>query len=133
MVLSGNLIRKANFVLLLATLFWGGGRLCQHVHAAEQENGLAATFTVGEQSDSTILSNVWLYVPANEPATPFVPPGKFQTVWRGFVSVDLRSDFTFTALLNGALKVEVNGAVALEGATNNALIKAPKAVRLNKG
>ncbi|HYE31629.1 MAG TPA: cytochrome c, partial [Methylomirabilota bacterium] len=99
---------------------------------AQDDAGLAATFTAGGQSDSTILSNVWLHVPAGEAPTPFLAPGKFQTEWRGFVSVDLRSDYTFTASLNGALKLEINGAVILEGATNGVLTAA-KPTRLNKG
>src|SRR3954468_3335149 len=65
--------------------------------------------------DVTTLPAVALYVPRGQSATPFLPAGPFQAVWTGFISVELRSEFSFSADLSGDLKLDLNGTRVLEG------------------
>ena len=99
------------------------------------EPGLKITFTVadGRKADTTTIPNVWLYVPAGKPPTPFLPGGKFTAVWEGFAAVDLRDSYTFQAELNGSLKLEVNGETVLEATSDGKTTDRSKRVRLNKG
>ena len=78
-----------------------------------------------------VLPNLWLYVEDGQPATPFLPPGKFTAVFEGSISGDLRADYFFKAEeLGGALKLEVNNAVVLDTKTPGAL---SGKVQINKG
>src|SRR5690242_15403751 len=81
---------------------------------AKPAPGLAVTYKVGEQTHVTTAPNVCLHVESGKPATPFLPSGKLATTWEGAINADLRGRFVFQADLNGALKVEINGAVVLE-------------------
>src|SRR6185437_9524452 len=107
--------------------------------AAEKfEPGLAATFTAldGDKvnaTDTAVLPNAWLYVPAGKSPTPFIPPGKFSAEWNGFIASEIRDNYTFQAELNGALKLEINGAAVLEAAAAGTNTAPTKPVRLNKG
>ncbi|MBI2947648.1 MAG: cytochrome c [Verrucomicrobia bacterium] len=83
--------------------------------------------------DVAALPNLCLYVPAGSPATSFIPSGRFTASWRGFVSVDLRSDYRFQAELNGEFKMEVNGVVVLEATGTGAASSPSRFIRLNKG
>jgi len=79
------------------------------------EPGLAATFTTADTSqpitsDVAVLPNIQLYVPAGQPPTPFLPGGQFSADWIGFISSEIRDNYTFQAELNGDLKLEINGA-----------------------
>ena len=96
---------------------------------------LSATFTAaeGKATDTAVLPNVWLYVPAGQPPTPFLPGGKFTAVWNGALASDLRSDWLFRAELNGTLKLEINGVVALEATGAGSASPLSQPVRLNKG
>ncbi len=78
------------------------------------EPGLAVTYTVGTASDTVGAPNVWLYLPAGQPPTPFLSAGPFTATWTGFISVDLRGDFLFKVEANGAVKVEVGTNTSLE-------------------
>src|SRR5207245_525138 len=107
-------------------------------HAAEPEPGLSVAFTAlaGDKvsaSDVTVLSNVWLYVPAGKPPTPFLPAGKFSAEWAGFVSSEIRDNYTFQAELNGGLKLEINGVVVWEASAKGTNAGPSNPVRLNKG
>jgi len=93
--------------------------------------GLAVTYAAGGASDLAVLPNVALHVAAGEPATPFLPVGKFTTTWDGLLSVDLRGDYQFIAELSGAVKVEANGAVVYE--SDGRSTEPSKSVRLSKG
>ena len=96
--------------------------------------GLAVTFTSGGITDATITPNLWLYRPEGLAITPFLPAGKFTAVWDGAIVAELRGDFTFRAILNSALKVEVNGATVLDVTGQDNQPTAPSAtIRLNKG
>jgi mono/diheme cytochrome c family protein len=108
--------------------------------AAESKNtntlaGLAVTFTAHEGGaiDKAVLPNIWLYVPAGQPPTPFLPGGKFTALWNGFVASDLRSEYRFQAEVSGGLKVEINGAVALEFTGQGEASPLSQPVKLNKG
>ena len=93
--------------------------------------GFTVTYGAGGANDLAVTPNVALYVTAGEPPTPFLPAGKFTANWEGLLSVDLRGDYQFVAELNGAVKVEANGATIYEsdGKSN----EPSKAVRLSKG
>lgn len=100
---------------------------------AENPPGLAVTFTAGATTDSVVAENVWLYVPAGQPASPFVAPGAFTAKWQGQIAAELRADFTFHAAFNGELRLTINDTVALEGKGEGDRPVTGKTVRLNKG
>ncbi len=58
---------------------------------------------------------------------------KFTAVWNGDLSVDLRSDYSFQAELNGELQLEINGATVLELSGDGNESTPSRPVRLNKG
>ena len=96
--------------------------------------GLVVTYTSDGKSDIVSAPNIWLYLPAGAPPTPFVPGGKFTAVWGGFINADLRGDFLFRAEVSGQVKLELNNAVVLEAiGDGHAPSAASKSVRLNKG
>lgn len=103
--------------------------------AEKAEPGLIATFhSPGDKAkDVTTTPNVWLFVEAGQPPTPFLPAGKFTTIWEGIISADLRSDYFFQAELSGNFKLEINGALALEATSAGGALPLSKAVQLNKG
>lgn len=102
--------------------------------------GLQATFYTGSgesmartPSDIAVLPNVALYIPSKSPPTPFLPGGPFTLIWSGFVSLDLRSEYSFQAELNGSLKLEINGVPVLDASGAGELSSPGRFVRLNKG
>ena len=104
-------------------------------HAAESKplNGLALSVRSGDAIDWALTPNAWLQVPAGQSPTPFLPAGAFTAVWEGQISVELRAEFAFHAVANGALKIEANGAVALETGDTKGERASGKPVRLSKG
>jgi mono/diheme cytochrome c family protein len=99
-----------------------------------QSHGVIATFKSGTRSDSSVLPNFWLYIPKNEPATPFLEGTDYTVELSSLISVDLRGNYQFCAELNGQLTLEINGATALELSGNIDKLSDPgKTVRLNKG
>lgn len=122
--------RSIRFAALLSlfTAFTMAGR------ATESEvRGLTLTITVGGKSDVSLAPNVWLNVPAGQPATPFVAPGKLAAKWEGTVTAELRADFTFHGEFTGHLKVTVGETVALDADDKGDQPVEGKTVRLNKG
>ena len=112
--------------------------LCETRGANLLEPGLAVTFTSEDNgqpktSDVAVLPNVQLYVPARNPPTPFLPGGKFTADWIGFISSEIRDNYTFQADLNGDLKLEINGVLVWEAAAKGANARPGKPVRINKG
>lgn len=103
------------------------------VLAADSGQGVLLSVTSGGVTDVSVTPNVSLFVPAGQPATPFVPPGPFTARWEGSISADLRAEYSFAAALSGEVKLTVNGTLALEakGEGDNAVLG--RAVRLNKG
>lgn len=103
------------------------------LRAADPPPGLALTVTVNGVIDRSIAENVWLYVPAGKPATPFVPAGPVEARWEGFISSELRADYTFHAEFIGDIKVALGDTIALEGKGTGTTPVSGKSVRLNKG
>ncbi len=101
----------------------------------ETAPGIRATYTSSAGGvDSRIDDSVLLFVPAGQAASAFLSEGRFQCVWEGFISVDLRDRYTFRAEANGPFKVEINDAVALEGTGSKGQPSEPsKRIRLGKG
>lgn len=106
--------------------------------ATKMAPGLKATFRsldggAAAKPDFVVHSNVWLYVPAGQSATTFLPTGKFAVEWTGFVALDLRSEYAFQAHVNGDVKVEINGTSVLDANFTGPAIGRGKLIRLNKG
>ena len=96
--------------------------------------GIVVTYTIDDKSDVSSTPNVWLYLPASAPPTPFLPAGKFTAVWDGFINADLRGDFLFRAEISGSVKLEVNNVLVVDASGDGkAPSAASKPVRLNKG
>ena len=124
--------------LWLVGLALAGAGSPEAVSAGKDEPGLAATFTAPEgdtakATDTTILPNVWLYVSTGKSPTPYLRGGKFSTDWTGYVSSEIRDNYTFRAELNGDLKLEINGAVVWEASAKGTNTRPSRPVRLNKG
>ena len=112
---------------------WGATALSENV-ASKPVAGLSVRFSgVGDAADVASAPNVWLYVLDKQPPTPFLSAGKFTAVWTGFISADLRGDYSFQAELNGAVKIEINGQPVLEAVGTNSTSELTKPIRLNKG
>src|SRR5690242_10770016 len=108
------------------------------VAADQLEPGLTVTFVAlngdkADATDTTVLPNAWLYVPAGKSPTPFLPAGRFSAEWSGYIASEIRDNYTFQAELNGALKLEINGVAVLEAIAAGTNTEASKSVRLNKG
>jgi mono/diheme cytochrome c family protein len=122
-------LRRNSCLLLLIVA--GGAAIADIV----PQPGLNLTFTVPGSSglaDAIVAPNAAFYVPAGQPPTPFLPAGPFTATADGFVTVDQDSDLPFEAELNGRLRIEINGSVVLDAATNG-LATAAKPVHLNQG
>lgn len=123
-----NLLRHSVALTLLFTSVTGVTR------AADSElRGVTMTVAGGGKSDVSLAPNVWLHVPAGQPATPFVGPGKFTAKWEGTVSAELRADFTFHGEFTGHLKLTLGETVALDADGTGDKPVEGKTVRLNKG
>ena len=101
--------------------------------AGKPSPGLVVTFASGERRDSTLASEVALYVESGKPPTPFLPGGKFTSTWEGSIHADLRGNYSFQAELNGSLKIEINGAVVLDATGAGDSTPLTKPVVLSKG
>lgn len=102
-------------------------------HAADRPGGLQLTVAAGGVSDSAVWPNAQLHVPAGEPASPFVAPGPFSATWTGFVSSELRAEYSFEVEAVGDVRLEVNGAEVFAGKADGSKPLAGPAVKLNKG
>lgn len=95
--------------------------------------GLTLTLTAGAVTDLSVAENLWLHVPAGQPASPWIPAGGFAAKWQGQITAELRADYTFHAEYSGTLKLTINDTVALEAAGTGDTPVQGKTVRLNKG
>ncbi len=102
-------------------------------NAQDPQPGLALTFSDGTESSTVVAPNVWLQVRQGETPDPFLAPGTFTATWRGFVSVELRSIYSFQAHVNGSLKLEIGGKPVLDVTSDGGLSEISKRVRLDKG
>jgi len=86
-----------------------------------------------EDRDVRLARLVALNVPAGEPPTPFLPAGPFEATWEGTLTVNLPADSTFSAACRGAVRVAVNGKVALAGSGSGDAPLTGESVRLKSG
>ena len=96
---------------------------------AKEAQGLTVTFSAGGKTDTRGARLVALYVPAGQPASPFLPVGSFAAKWEGAITSELRAQIAFAVEVQGRAKVSLNDAVILEGTAKTA----GKPVQLNKG
>ncbi len=102
--------------------------------AAEKTvSGLAVRFAGGGASDARETRLAALYVPAGSPPSPFVPAGPFKAVWEGYISVDLGTDCTFSAVGNGSVSVLVAGKPAFQAMGDLSAAPEGASLRLRKG
>jgi len=125
-------------IILLGSAIAGINLAQAQAPSVPLQSGLSVTFrmppeTGNGMADYQVLSNIWLYVPSGSSPTPFLPSGRFAALWSGFVSVDLRADYSFQVELNGSLRLEINGKLVLETGNTNGAVATTKPVRLNKG
>ncbi|MFT4586023.1 MAG: mono/diheme cytochrome c family protein [Candidatus Binatia bacterium] len=86
------------------------------------------------EKDFRVLAGISLFVPKGQSPTAFLPRGRFQTVWEGFISVNLRDRYTFRVETKGSYRIEIDDSVALEGVSEDGAPSEPsKRVRLGKG
>lgn len=100
--------------------------------------GLLTTFSSAQSnnndSNTMILPGLAFYVPETQSPTAFTAPGKYKASMAGFVSSELRGEYTFQAELRGHLRLEINGALVLDVVGNGiGRTKPSSSVRLNKG
>ena len=94
------------------------------VHAADMNPGLVISFgRLGASTarDSRLARMPALYVPDGESPTPFVDRGRFRAVWEGFLEVEFIDDYTFSVEGRGAVRLEIDGKVVLEGSDEASL------------
>ena len=83
---------------------------------AEVKQGLTLTLSSGGKTDTRDARLVALYVPAGQPASPFLAPGSFTARWDGNIMATLRSEYTFSAEVRGKVSVTINGTKIIDGA-----------------
>ena len=120
------------FAVSLASLVALNGNAADARPSAGLAMTIASIAASGEKEIS-VAQNVSLHVEAGKPASPFVAGGAFTATWEGFINADLRGNFSFQADLNGALKVEINGASVLEATGTGGTSPLSKPIQLNKG
>lgn len=108
---------------------WGG----LAVHAEDKLGGLVVTFVGGNARDVSITENVQLYVPTGEAPTPFLSAGPFTATWTGFLTSELRAEYTFHAEFSGEVKVLFGEASALAAQSTDGKLVTGSMVKLNKG
>ncbi len=127
--------RFAQSILLAPLLLIYVGMCVAATDGKKANTGLTVTFSDvdGKATDMALSPNVSLFVTEGKSPSPFVAEGPFTATWNGFISVDLRGDYTFQAELNGDLEVTINTNVVLKATANGALSEPGKTIRLNKG
>ena len=125
--------RRLIQLLCFLAVAWPSVRLLADEPKAVWLDGLAVTFQSqnGGPADTTVRPHFMLYVPLGQAPTPFVAPGAFTAEWEGVIQLDLRDRFVFQAELNGSLRLELNGAVVMEAASDGGTTETTKRIRLN--
>ena len=100
---------------------------------AEEKTGLIATFGSGGKHDLVPVSNVGVYLPEGQPATPFIEAGPTSVKWEGFVNARLRGDYKFKVAARGKFELKINDKIILSGDGKGKQIGPSEEVRLNKG
>lgn len=93
---------------------------------------LSVTFRQAEESDTRTDRMAALSVPAGQPPTPFLKPGKFEAQWKGSIELKERKRLYFSFGGNGKVSLSVGGDEVLteEGSLG---IEKSKRLRLNPG
>lgn len=120
--------RVPGFILLCAALTALPAML-----GADKPAGLAVMIGSGAAVDHTVWPGVQLHVSPGETASPFVPPGSFTATWSGYVSSELRSEYSFDVEAVGEVTLEVNGTPVITGPAESAKPLSSPPVKLNKG
>jgi len=94
-----------------------------------KQQGLTVTFEAGGKRDARRARLVALFVPAGQPATPFLPVGPFTAKWEAEIVSELRAEYTFAVETTGIATATLNGAPLLD----SRLKIAPQPVQLQKG
>jgi mono/diheme cytochrome c family protein len=118
------------FILLL--LFCGRIAAAQP-STVESPRGVIATYSQGEKRDSLVVPNLALFSQKNRAPTAFLQPGAFHAELSGFLSVDLRAQYTFRAIARGTVELLINGAPVLNFTGIGDLSAPSKPIRLNRG
>jgi mono/diheme cytochrome c family protein len=121
-------VRSRAFAALCASVL-----LFTHVGIRAEEPGLVRTVSMGRVSDRQVTETISLFVPAGQPATPFVAAGPFTARWEGLLNIELRADFVFHAAFSGKLKITVNDSVALEAEGKGDTVVDGQKLRVSKG
>ncbi len=122
-------IRRLSAALAAAAL-WTSVQAQEEIKTAP---GLLMTCTSDGVTDMAVAQNALIYVPAGQSPTPFLPSGTFTATWEGFINVDLRDSYVFSAELNGSLKLEINTNIVLDATSDGKPVEPSKRVRLGKG
>ena len=105
--------------------------------ADRDEPGLALTIEPLDESqkvtDTRPVRLLALYVPAGQPASPFVAPGRFRATWTGDVNLRLRERLGFVVEGRGKVSIKLNDKVVFEHEGDDLSTKVGQIVRINKG
>ena len=100
---------------------------------ARTNAGLIATFTQGQRRDALVLPNAALFVREADSPTLFLKPGDYSLELSGYVSVELRAQYTFRAKVNGSLELSINKTPVLKFESHGEVSEPSKPIRLNRG
>ena len=84
-------------------------------------------------NDTFVLPTLAVYVKETQALSPRIAAGPFSSVWTGFISAELRGEYTFQAELRGSLRLELNGKLLLASDSAGGRTPPSDSVRLNKG
>jgi mono/diheme cytochrome c family protein len=103
----------------------------------QADPGLAVEFRQGDKTDRLVLPYPALHTESAEAPSLFLEPGPFTAEFSGFISVDLRAQYTFSAESTAKLELLINAKEIL-ATTDTSPAPASskfvsKPVRLNKG
>ena len=124
--LGAPVYRNSFFILIVILI-----PICPH-STLRADPGLTVQFRQGDKTDRLVLPNPALHVDVTNPPSLFLEPGAFTAEFSGYISVDLRAQYTFTAESTAKLELLINDKEVLN-ANASADPQLSKPVRLNKG
>lgn len=107
--------------------------------ADRDETGLALTIETlngaadSKASDTRPVRMLALHVPAGQPASPFVAPGRFRATWAGDLNLRLRERLAFVVEGRGKISIKLKDKVVFEAEGDDLSVKAGEVVRIDKG
>jgi mono/diheme cytochrome c family protein len=107
----------------------------QPAGAWQQSPGLILEFhdDSGRVVDARVSRMAAIYIPLDQPPTPFLEPGRFTAVWRGELLVPIRDRYTFSFHGRGSLEVRINDQPALNADWQEHATMTGPPVRLRQG